>query len=204
MGQICGIFPKPIWVSKIDQKLNDEDMQFIYDQSRHSNLTNESSTDTRILDSDAHVMKTIRRNIEKEIREYIDTVILPKDKIEIYITQSWINYNEAGNFHQIHNHPNSLLSGVYYINAVKDKDSIIFINDYSTIRIYSDNYNPFNSANWQIGVETGMILIFPSSLSHTVSVLPSDYKGIRVSLSFNTFIRGNFGNELGSSGLELK
>lgn len=201
MGQVFGLFPQPIWQAKIKKEFSDEEKNFIEKQECISNKFNTVSLNKKILD--AEIMKSLRQEFHKEISQYINNVIAPKNYIEVYITQSWINYSKAGDSHFLHAHPNSLLSGVYYVNAVKEKDAIIFEKEYSTIRVDTENFNPFNSTNWTIEVETGTLLIFPSSLPHKVAPLSDDYKGTRISISFNTFIRGNFGNEMGASGLEL-
>jgi len=201
MGQVFGIFPQPIWHAKIEKEFSEEEKNFIEKQECISNKFNTVSLNKKILD--AEIMKTLRQEFHKEISQYIKNVMAPKNYIEVYITQSWINYSKAGNSHFLHAHPNSLLSGVYYVNAVKEKDAIIFEKEYSTIRVDTENFNPFNSTNWTIKVETGTLLIFPSSLLHRVECLDDDYEGTRTSISFNTFIRGNFGNDMGAYGLEL-
>ena len=45
--------------------------------------------------------------------------------IEIYITISWINYTETNQYHHAHSHPNSVISGVYYIET-DESDTITF------------------------------------------------------------------------------
>ena len=41
--------------------------------------------------------------------------------IHLKITQSWINFTKKGEYHHPHAHPNSLISGVFYVEADKDK-----------------------------------------------------------------------------------
>jgi hypothetical protein len=41
-----------------------------------------------------------------------------------YITQSWANYTKKNQYHHTHEHPNSFISGVLYINANEAHDKI--------------------------------------------------------------------------------
>mgnify|MGYP003144336835 FL=1 len=57
--------------------------------------------------------------------------------------------------------------------------------------INEKKYNPYNSGSWFFSVETGKIVIFPSSTTHQVD----NKKGsnTRISLAFNTFLKGKIG-----------
>jgi ectoine hydroxylase-related dioxygenase (phytanoyl-CoA dioxygenase family) len=57
----------------------------------------------------------------------------------------------------------------------------------------------FNSTEWSVSVEDGDILIFPSSCFHHVKVNQSNNR--RISIAFNTFVRGTIGSE--SAGADL-
>ena len=92
----------------------------------------------------------------------------------------------------MHNHPNSLVSGVVYMKADKNNDTIEFYsNRYNIISPQTKNFNVFNSTKWWFAVDTGQVILFPSSLSHSVSIK----KGLntRISLAFNVFIKGTIG-----------
>ena len=69
-------------------------------------------------------------------------------------------------------------------------------NDYNQIQIGTDKYNRFNSSSWFVPVQTGQVVIFPSHLHHMVS--PKQGDNLRISLAFNSFIKGTLGtkNEL--------
>jgi hypothetical protein len=87
--------------------------------------------------------------------------------IDIYITESWLNFTMPGEWHHSHNHPNSLISGVFYVNTRKSLHSIVFSELEKTI-----------------GVERFDLLLFPSHLlHHTPKNIGNDLK---ISLAFNT------------------
>ena len=103
----------------------------------------------------------------------------------------------AGNMTSSENylHPNSLVSGIFYVSADKKVDSITFskVPLDERIKLNITKYNIFNSSSCTFPVETGNILLFRSSLEHGVK----NKKGnnIRISLSFNIFIKGTVGNK---------
>jgi ectoine hydroxylase-related dioxygenase (phytanoyl-CoA dioxygenase family) len=52
-------------------------------------------------------------------------------------------------------------------------------------------WNSFNSSSWWFPVKTGDIVIFPSSLIHSVETKQGN--NTRISLAFNVFIKGTIG-----------
>ena len=56
------------------------------------------------------------------------TVRCPQNNVEIYITQSWLNYIDENQYHPMHYHPNSVVSGVLYLDCDKDNDRIHFFS----------------------------------------------------------------------------
>ena len=97
--------------------------------------------------------------------------------------------------HHEHEHPNSYLSGVYYIDANKKLDSIMFSNKRYTgqISLPATQYNDYNSKSYKLSVSTDDIILFPSSTTHRVDTKKG--KNERLSLAFNVFIKGNLGDE---------
>lgn len=53
--------------------------------------------------------------------------------------------------------------------------------------------NLYNSRSWSVTPEKGSMLIFPSNVEHMVEEYLGDTP--RVSLAFNTFIRGNVNSD---------
>ena len=106
-----------------------------------------------------------------------------------------INYTKENQFHHRHAHPNSFVSGIFYISADKKVDSVTFYKGYLDHRIKLDitKYNIFSSSSCTFPVETGNILLFRSSLEHAVDIKKGN--NIRISLSFNIFIKGTVGNK---------
>ena len=60
------------------------------------------------------------------------------------------------------------------------------------IKLTSKEFNFYNSESWWIPVKTGDLVVFPSNFAH--SVANTESKNTRISLSFNTFLKGIIGD----------
>jgi ectoine hydroxylase-related dioxygenase (phytanoyl-CoA dioxygenase family) len=59
----------------------------------------------------------------------------------------------------------------------------------------------FNSLEFDIPVENGEIILFPSQCFHYVKSNPTDKD--RISIAFNTFVKGDIGVETDGGNLKL-
>jgi len=173
-----------------------QELQFVKEQKKHcsKNDGNISSNDNYILNRKK--FKNIKKFLDKCCKEYLDTVICPKNNIELYITQSWLNYTEADQYHHKHEHPNSVVSGVLYFDSDIEKDKILFSHPISYQQIVpetnKEKFNLWNSRTWFFPVETGNLFMFPSSTTHQVETKQGN--NTRISLAFNTFYKGSVGS----------
>ena len=190
---INGIFPTPIYISKLNRELYKKELSFI-DKTKldvNKNEGNTTSKDNYILNKKP--FKDLKEELDLKVQDYFDKVISPANNITPYITQSWLNYTETNQYHHKHQHPNSLVSGVFYINCNEEHDKIKFFNDtYKTIKPEVKDWNIWNSETWWFSVKTRDVILFPSSLTHMVETKQGD--NTRISLAFNVFIKGTFGN----------
>jgi uncharacterized protein (TIGR02466 family) len=190
---INGIFPTPIYISKLNRELTNKELSFIDNNKNDCNKNegNITSNDNYILNQ--KVFKDLKTDLDLIVKDYFEKVISPTDTITPYITQSWLNYTETNQYHHKHAHPNSLVSGVFYINCDDKLDKIKFFKeDYKTIKPEIKDWNIWNSESWWFHVKTGDVILFPSSLTHMVETKQGD--NTRISLAFNVFIKGNIGN----------
>jgi len=198
---IHNLFPIPIGMYKIDRDLTDEELSFVNDQSRHDNTGNTTSNERTVLKHDA--LSNLNEFIEESLKDYFQSVYEPKNEVELQITQSWLNYTEPGQFHHKHAHPNSFVSGVFYVHGDREKDRIFFYKDgYQQIKLPTEDWNAWNSESWWFEAGTGDLILFPSSLTHMVPTTESDQT--RISLSFNTFPVGEVGKEEELTGLHVE
>jgi uncharacterized protein (TIGR02466 family) len=197
---IHNLFPIPIGRYKLDRDLTAKELSFLVNQETRSNMGNLTSANNTILK--AKELTKLRDFIETKVSEYFTEVYSPVHKVNLKITQSWTNYTKQGEYHHKHEHPNSFVSGVFYVQSEKAKDKIYFYrNGYQQIKFPPKEWNVWNSDSWWFDVGTCDLILFPSSLTHMVETV--DHEQTRISLSFNTFPVGNVGDELSLTGLNL-
>jgi len=188
------LFPKPVYASKLDRTLTKKELKILNEHKKKTkkNAGNSRTKDSYVLEHKA--LKNLKKDLHTKVMDYFDRVVCTHNSTP-YITQSWINYAENDQFHHRHGHPNSLVSGIFYISADKKVDSVTFYKGYLDSRIKLDvtKYNIFSSSSCTFPVETGNILLFRSSLVHGVGKKKGN--NIRISLSFNVFIKGTIGNK---------
>ena len=190
---INSIFPTPIYISKLNRDFTPLELKFV-DKSKKNFTKNDgniTSKNNYILNEKP--FENIKKELDLRVKDYFKKVISSTEKITPYITQSWLNYTETNQFHHKHAHPNSLVSGVFYINCHEELDKIKFFDDkYKTIKLETKDWNLYNSESWWFTVKTGDIIMFPSSLTHMVET--KEGTNTRISLAFNVFVKGTLGD----------
>jgi uncharacterized protein (TIGR02466 family) len=194
------LFPVPVGITSIDRDLTAKELDILTNQAQSSNTGNSHSTNSRILDTPG--LEDIKTFIENSLKKYFEQTYTSANDIKLYITQSWTNYTLPGQYHHKHSHSNSLVSGVFYISTVDDRDRIMFFRPGSeVISLPAVTYHRYNSSAWWLEAITGNLMLFPSSLEHMVETTQTDKT--RISLSFNTFVSGQLGTPDSMNYLEL-
>jgi uncharacterized protein (TIGR02466 family) len=203
-GKLFPLFSVPVFCPDEKYVLNKDEIDFVKKQSTYPNIGQNSTTaDTQILNKKE--LLNLKIFLQKQIDNYAKNVFkIDYNKCKILITQSWINFNKKGTRHHTHQHPNSIISGVFYIQGGAapihfQRGEMLFqplklpMTDYSNY-ITAENYSFIN--------EKGTMYLFPSNLRHFVEENKSEE--IRISLSFNTFVKGHLGTEETLDKLEIK
>ena len=197
---IQNLFPIPVGMTQLGRKLTKKELSFIKGLGQYNNQGNTTSNDNYLFENPE--LADIYLFCQHQLEEYCQQVYCPKNNVEVYITQSWANYTKPGQYHHQHSHPNSWVSGVFYVNADKEKDKIFFFkNEYSLIDVPPEDWNQWNSKSWWFEAETGGLILFPSSLQHMVEQVTA--KEDRISIAFNTFMKGHIGDNKGLTELKL-
>ena len=194
---IGDFFPTPIGYNPLSRNLYKSEIDFINNERKNVMLNggNFASLNKYILDKDE--LKDLKTLLTKNVNEYFKNVFEPEKDVELYITNSWLNWTENEQFHHQHSHPNSLISGVFYIDVVCG-DTINFFNPnrfFGNIKIKGEDSGKWNSKEWKWPVDKNHLLVFPSTLDHRVCNRPTGFSGTRVSLAFNTWFKGCLGSE---------
>ena len=181
------LFPTPVAFFDLGFELNEEERTFLLNQERRPNEGNQSSVDNYLLHDPTMVRLAVA--IEEKVVEYAKEVW--KAEVDPFVTQSWLNWTKPGQYHHKHAHPNSLYSGVLYVDVEDDRDRIYFYQEgYQQLKPTYSEWNRWNSESWWLPIKRDQIVIFPSSLTHMVQTVPGEVIGKeRVSLAFNTFAK---------------
>lgn len=178
------VFPTVIatdtYAGEIDSKITS--LEYVMGTSHHISL-NHSVLDLEYLSN-------LKKYILDQLKNYYQNVLFEKNVIP-FITQSWVNRTEKGQNTHPHRHPNSIVSGVFYVDA---NDSIEF---------YDSNPSSFNINKTvkRINVSTNDLILFPSTLLHYVP--PHSESKTRFSIAFNSFATGTFGDDKKLTGLTI-
>ena len=196
---IIGIYPSPVYVTKKDSNsdsIEEKEIEDIIKEGLYKDGDLDHYTDnTYIFDTK---LKNLKEFCEKHIKIYVKEILNPKQELDFYITQSWLNVVDPGGGIQPHRHANSIISGTFY-QTVEETDKICF-HDPNTqrtkcmISIEPNKGNPFTSKNWSATVDKNVLILFPSWLEHSVEPNEKATRN-RISLSFNTFAKGIIGQK---------
>lgn len=191
-AELFRLFPTPVIKVNIGRLLTEEELNVMNELGVYvPNKENLMSDNKRIL-SDPR-LKSIAEFCYNGLSFYKDQIFKPENEVHIYITQSWLNKTVKGAAHHVHYHRNSLLSGVFYVNAEWGKDRIFFESrsPEPILHMPAKEWTVDNSTIWHVPVRTGDLVLFPSYIRHYVDNNEHDHE--RISLAFDTFAYGSFG-----------
>lgn len=197
--EVQGIFPIPIYITELENKLNKVELETFANLEKIKNQGNFYTKDTYILNNKN--LLNLKKQLLSMTQDYCNNVICIKN-VKPVITQSWLNYTKENEYHHKHSHSNSYISGVLYIDVDENNDKIYFYkNKFETIKPEVKEYNCFNSDTWFFPVKNYQVILFPSSLEHSVEIKLS--KNTRISLAFNIFLKGTLGSKLNLNELKI-
>jgi len=184
------LFPTPVWqletgidckpIKSAVQKLKNHDRV----GSKITNVGGWQSAGLKPTSVDApKELELLFSLLDKSVKSCLDSIGIPN---LVEMKNCWFNINKMGNFNKPHNHRESLISGVFYIQTPKDCGNISFErHDHSQYFIPEDlEYRNFITGGVvTLEVKQGLLVLFPSWLIHEVE--PSQSQTPRISMSFN-------------------
>ena len=154
-------------------------------------------------------LSRITKECEKHLKCYTKNILCIKQ--DFYITTSWItkkSLTSGYTTHHKHSHPNSIFSGVLYLDVEDGNDQKLFftgkpgfLDTFNFDYDYSD-FNMFNSQNYWIPVNVGTCIIFPAHVTHWVEEIKTE--GERIVMGFNCFVKGKLCDGNYASDLNIK
>ena len=194
------IFPIPIQLSSritVDDEPTKEtvlDEQAVIEATAKNVHENQGGNSTSIDRSVLDELPELKQFIQRELNEYWKDTVSRSGKSTPVITQSWINFTPTGTHHHQHYHSNSIVSGVYYFMATPE-DTITFGRPGQPEIVLPQNaLNQYTSPGVTYNVQAGGLILFPSRLTHWVNTVEQK-DHVRISLSFNTWVKGQLGDE---------
>ena len=113
--------------------------------------------------------------IDYHVNYFAKEILKIKDDIDLVCMSSWVTMNSGSDYAQDHIHASSMISGVLYLDAPPGSAPINFHGDLykkntfgTFFPIQYSEYNQFNSNTYRVDVESGIIVLFPSNLRHSV------------------------------------
>ena len=193
---IHNIFPTPLFIKHLNLNTKEMASYCLSMQKKdpkgriHSNKGGWQSYD---LDGEHQPLSKLLNDIEHYTNKFCDDIGLISN---LKIKNAWVNINGYRDMNDTHNHPGSIISGVYYVKTPKHGGDIVFYHpNYDTFGFaWSDKqvkedkhkikYTLHNSARWFVPAEDDKLMLFPSWINHSVEP-NKNKKEKRISISFN-------------------
>ena len=198
--ELLQIFPTPVLITKYGNSMENE-FKFIenlryVEQKENGNF---KSDDTYLLKHKE--LSKIKDFIYESLNKFTQNILQTKQRL--VITQAWTNRNPPHSKHHEHVHPNSIISGVFYFRQSKTLPPIQFSKSIQeSFKLNPEKYNQLNSETFLLPMTDGELVLFPSSLRHSVPINRGNET--RYSMSFNTFCIDELGSMNSLTHLNIK
>jgi uncharacterized protein (TIGR02466 family) len=204
--KVMGLFPVPVAIIDTGSEFLACVADVLELPTRDNDLADQMTLNTQILD-DPH-----RRPLLDFLcgcAASFATEALAYRQRDWGISNSWGNITRAdsgrNSGHGVHSHPNSVISGVFYSEVDPVQGGALMLhrpNDPHNLQVPAHTIlletdpdkaaqSPFAWPWANVAVQTGMVVLFPSWLRHSVAPLKS---GRRVSIAFNCVPRDGLGS----------
>ncbi len=189
-SRVTGLFATPVLhaPAALDSATVGRLRRLVEDQGLQVNARSEQLAHTRPLDLQAHPEAAA---LQELLQPHLATfgALLFGEALPWLVKELWGNVLQPGGHQALHNHANSLVSGIVYLSPVPAVSRTVFVRAMGLPGHVFDHRHagtasgPFNSDKW-VMPETapGDLVLFPSHLLHEV---PLHDGPLRVTLAFN-------------------
>lgn len=177
------------------EAVNEELKAEILHREEHSEGINRSNiggwhSNTDFFTWDCEGARTLKRRVEQMTLALTKATMTKQHGKHTfnYSLSGWANVNRHGSYNNVHNHPNCLWSGAYYVasgepEADKPQNGKLELLDPRAGVNLSNMKESIFAARYLIDPVPGLMVVFPSWLNHLVH--PFFGKGERISVAFN-------------------
>lgn len=131
----------------------------------------------------------LRRRIDRHVQRFADALEWAVGPGDLTMTDCWLNIMPRGAAHSFHVHPQSVVSGTYYVTTPKGCSPITFEDPRLTCMMAAPprRADARQRSHVRITPRAGDVLLFESWLRHEVPASRIDAQ--RISVSFNYHYR---------------
>ena len=198
--ELLMVFPTPVQIYKYENSIEKE-LKYIEGVEWKQQVANANFKTKDSYLTKHEQLKDITSFFKECINDYCNTIINSDQRL--VITQLWGNKNPKGSKHHEHVHPNSIISGVFYLRQDPKLPPIQFSkSNQESMKLDPRKYNTYNAETFLLPCTSGELILFPSNLRHSVPVNMGEEE--RISLSFNTFSVDALGSEENLTHLDIR
>ena len=200
--KILNIFPTAGYVTKLSDDIVSPHIELLNSEPYRPEPEDQPLTHgLRSLDSylfNSPKYKILANSILEHSTNFAENTLL-LDYKNYKFSQSWISVKNSQDSHYPHTHPFSLISGVLFYGDHSDYPALSFTKfPQEATAYYSHAHKPhlqneFTSSEFKVNYTPNLLVLFPSTLAHSVDVNTSQTP--RKSLAFNIIPRDGFGRE---------
>ena len=139
------------------------------------------------LNGAAMIVKDTKNWIDGCIKQTINTIQMESIDYDITYKESWYHVTKTNGMHESHIHPGCSWCGIYYLQSGDlGSGETVFENPVKSTYIDRGNLYLNNMSQYRVKPQDGLLVIFPSFLSHYQAM----YKGTedRIVVAFNASI----------------
>ncbi len=198
--ELLQLFPTPLLILPYEESI-DKELAYLKTISYREQKSNGNyrSDDSYLLRSEE--FKNIKTFLSESVDKFTKNVFNSKQRL--VITQCWANRNPKGSKHHEHVHPNSIISGVMYFQINEKSPPIQFSKSTQDgMKLDPIKFTHINSESFMLPCKAGELILFPSSLKHSVPINQGEED--RISVSFNTFSIDTLGSEQALTHLDIR
>ena len=140
------------------------------------------------LNGNAMIIKDVREWIDGCIKKTINTIQMEDVDYDINYKESWYHITKTNGVHESHIHPSCSWCGIYYLQSGDENSGdTVFENPVKSTYIDRGNLYLNNMSQYRVKPQDGLLVIFPSFLSHYQAMYKGDRD--RIVVAFNAIIR---------------